>query len=45
MGGTYSTQYVYESCIHILMKYLEVRDRLEYLGLNGRILLKWMLKK
>jgi len=45
MGGTYSTQYGYDSCTHILVKNLEGSDLLEYLGLNVRILLKWMLKK
>jgi len=45
MGGTCSTYGTQESCIQGLMGRPEGKDHLENLGVDGRILLKWMFLK
>jgi hypothetical protein len=45
MGGTYSTRGRDEKCIQILVGKSEVGDHSEDLGVDGRIILEWILWK
>jgi hypothetical protein len=45
LGGTYSTHGTDEKCIQILVGIVEGKRPFRRLGKDGRIILKWILKK